>query len=138
MIQWIGAICVVGACGACGFSMAASYTGLQRCLQQLQNGLELMQCQMEYQMTELPELCAILAKKALLRPVDQHNEDPFYAEMEARILEKINRLGIGPQGLGGQTTALAVAINAYPTHIAGLPCCVNLGCHVTRHATKVL
>ena len=61
MIQWIGAICVVGACGACGFSMAASYTGLQRCLQQLQNGLELMQCQMEYQMTELPELCAILA-----------------------------------------------------------------------------
>lgn len=84
------------------------------------------------------ELCAILAKKALLRPVDQHNEDPFYAEMEARILEKINRLGIGPQGLGGQTTALAVAINAYPTHIAGLPCCVNLGCHVTRHATKVL
>ena len=51
MIQWIGAICVVGACGACGFSMAASYTGLQRCLQQLQNGLELMQCQMEYQMT---------------------------------------------------------------------------------------
>lgn len=84
------------------------------------------------------ELCAILAKKALLRPVDQHNEDPFYAEMEARILEKINRLGIGPQGLGGQTTALAVAINAYPTHIAGLPCCVNLGCHVTRHATEVL
>lgn len=84
------------------------------------------------------ELCAILAKKALLRPVDQHNEDPFYAEMEARILEKINRLGIGPQGLGGQTTALAVAINAYPTHIAGLPCCVNLGCHVTRHATKIL
>lgn len=84
------------------------------------------------------ELCAILAKKALLRPVDQHNEDSFYAEMEARILEKINRLGIGPQGLGGQTTALAVAINAYPTHIAGLPCCVNLGCHVTRHATKVL
>ena len=84
------------------------------------------------------ELCAILAKKALLRPVDQHNADPFYAEMEARILEKINRLGIGPQGLGGQTTALAVAINAYPTHIAGLPCCVNLGCHVTRHATKVL
>lgn len=61
MIQWIGAICVVGACGACGFSMAASYTGLQRSLQQLQNGLELMQCQMEYQLTELPELCGILA-----------------------------------------------------------------------------
>ena len=84
------------------------------------------------------ELCAILAKKALLRPVDQHNADPFYAEMEQRILEKINRLGIGPQGLGGSTTALAVAINAYPTHIAGLPCCVNLGCHVTRHASQVL
>lgn len=84
------------------------------------------------------ELCAILAKKALLRPVDQHNSDPFYAEMEQRILEKINRLGIGPQGLGGSTTALSVAINAYPTHIAGLPCCVNLGCHVTRHASRVL
>lgn len=84
------------------------------------------------------ELCAILAKKALLRPVDQHNSDPFYAEMEARILEKINRLGIGPQGLGGTTTALSVAINAYPTHIAGLPCCVNLGCHVTRHASRTL
>lgn len=84
------------------------------------------------------ELCAILAKKALLRPVGQHNSDPFYAEMEARILEKINRLGIGPQGLGGTTTALSVAINAYPTHIAGLPCCVNLGCHVTRHASRTL
>ncbi|MBR1780131.1 MAG: fumarate hydratase [Oscillospiraceae bacterium] len=84
------------------------------------------------------ELAAILAKRALLRPVDAHNSDPFYAEMEARILEKINRLGIGPQGLGGTTTALAVAINPYPTHIAGLPCCVNLGCHVTRHASKTL
>ena len=84
------------------------------------------------------ELCAILAKKALLRPVNEHNPDPFYAEMEARILEKINRLGIGPQGLGGITTALSVAINAYPTHIAGLPCCVNLGCHVTRHASATL
>lgn len=84
------------------------------------------------------ELCAILAKRALLRPVDQRNPDPFYAEMEERILEKVNKLGIGPQGLGGRTTALAVAINAYPTHIAGLPCCVNLGCHVTRHASKTL
>lgn len=84
------------------------------------------------------ELCAILAKRALLRPVDQHNPDPFYAEMEERILEKVNKLGIGPQGLGGRTTALAVAINAYPTHIAGLPCCVNLGCHVTRHASRTL
>jgi len=84
------------------------------------------------------ELCAILAKRALLRPVDKRSADPFYAEMEQRILEKINRLGIGPQGLGGSTTALAVAINAYPTHIAGLPCCVNLGCHVTRHAARTL
>jgi fumarate hydratase subunit alpha len=84
------------------------------------------------------ELAAILAKRALLRPVNEHNEDPFYAEMEARILEKVNKLGIGPQGLGGGTTALAVAINAYPTHIAGLPCCVNLGCHVTRHASKTI
>ncbi len=84
------------------------------------------------------ELCAILAKKALLRPVGEPNSDPFYAEMEARVLEKINRLGIGPQGLGGATTALAVAINPYPTHIAGLPCCVNLGCHVTRHASRTL
>ncbi len=84
------------------------------------------------------ELCAILAKRALLRPVDQRNADPFYAEMEERLLEKINRLGIGPQGLGGRTTALSVAINAYPTHIAGLPCCVNLGCHVTRHASRTL
>lgn len=84
------------------------------------------------------ELCAILAKKALLRPVGEPNSDPFYAAMEARVLEKINRLGIGPQGLGGATTALAVAINPYPTHIAGLPCCVNLGCHVTRHASRTL
>ena len=84
------------------------------------------------------ELCAILAKKALLRSVDQPNADPFYAEMEQRILTKINALGIGPQGLGGTTTALAVAIHPHPTHIAGLPCCVNLGCHVTRHATCVL
>ena len=84
------------------------------------------------------ELAAILAKRALLRPVNEHNQDPFYADMEQRILEKINRLGIGPQGLGGRTTALAVAINAYPTHIAGLPCCVNLGCHVTRHASRII
>ena len=84
------------------------------------------------------ELAAILAKRALLRPVDERNADPFYADMETRILEKVNKLGIGPQGLGGGTTALAVAINAYPTHIAGLPCCVNLGCHVTRHAIKTI
>lgn len=84
------------------------------------------------------EQCAILAKKALLRPVDQPNADPFYAKMEKRILDKVNALGIGPQGLGGTITALAVAIEPWPTHIAGLPCCINLGCHVTRHATRVL
>lgn len=80
------------------------------------------------------EQAALLAKQALLRPVDQRNPDPFYADMEARVLEKINRLGIGPQGLGGTTTALSVCILPHPTHIAGLPCAVNLGCHVTRHA----
>ena len=80
------------------------------------------------------EQAALLAKRALLRPVDQRNPDPFYADMEARVLEKINRLGIGPQGLGGTTTALSVCILPHPTHIAGLPCAVNLGCHVTRHA----
>lgn len=84
------------------------------------------------------EMAAILAKRALLRPVNEQNQDPFYADMERRVLEKVNRLGIGPQGLGGRTTALAVAINVYPTHIAGLPCCVNLGCHVTRHASRVI
>ncbi|MFR0733614.1 MAG: hypothetical protein ACLSHU_04880 [Oscillospiraceae bacterium] len=70
MIQWIGAICVVGACGACGFSMAASYTGLQRCCGSCRTTWELMQCQMEYQMTELPELCAILAS-ACTGPVER-------------------------------------------------------------------
>ena len=79
-----------------------------------------------------------LAKRALLRPVGQPHTDAFYADMERRLLEKINRLGIGPQGLGGITTALAVHIETAPTHIAGLPCCVNLGCHVTRHATEVI
>ena len=81
---------------------------------------------------------ALLAKRALLRPVDQHSADPFYAEMEAEALDRINALGIGPQGLGGRTTALSVAILPAPTHIAGLPCCVNLGCHVTRHASVTL
>ncbi|MGM9538272.1 MAG: fumarate hydratase [Candidatus Onthomonas sp.] len=84
------------------------------------------------------ELSAMLAKRALLRPLDEDNPDPYYAEMEHRILEKINRLGIGPQGLGGRTTALKVSILAHPTHIAGLPCAVNINCHVTRHATAVL
>lgn len=84
------------------------------------------------------ELCALLAKRALLRPLDRYNRDPFYADMEARLLERINRLGIGPQGLGGTVTALAVSILPYGTHIAQLPVCVNLCCHVCRHARGVL
>ena len=81
---------------------------------------------------------ALLAKKALMRPVDQHSSDPFYADLEQEMLEKINALGIGPQGFGGKTTALAVNIETYPTHIAGLPVAVNINCHVTRHKTEVL
>lgn len=84
------------------------------------------------------EKAALLAKKALARPVDTRNSDAFYAGMERRTLDKINRLGIGPQGFGGKYTALAVNINAFPTHIAGLPCVVNVGCHVTRHAHVTL
>ncbi|MBC5729565.1 fumarate hydratase [Pseudoflavonifractor sp. DSM 107456] len=84
------------------------------------------------------EMATLLAKRALLRPVDQHNEDPFYADLEAKALARINALGIGPQGLGGTTTALSVCILHYGTHIAGLPCAVNIGCHVTRHASAVL
>ena len=84
------------------------------------------------------ETCAYLAKKALLRPVDQPNPDPFYENLEAELLETINALGIGPQGFGGRTTALAVNIETYPTHIAGLPVAVNISCHVTRHKTEVL
>ena len=81
---------------------------------------------------------AYLAKKALLRPVDQRNAAPFYAALEQELLEKINALGIGPQGFGGMTTALAVNIEQYPTHIAGLPVAVNINCHVTRHKTEVI
>ena len=81
---------------------------------------------------------AYLAKKALLRNVNESNENPFYARLEAELLEEINRLGIGPQGFGGKTTALAVNIETYPTHIAGLPGAVNINCHVTRHKTEVL
>ena len=84
------------------------------------------------------EKAAILAKRALLRPAGEWNTDPFYREMEQRLLERINRLGIGPQGMGGTTTALTVAIEPFGTHIAGLPCVVNLGCHVTRHACGTL
>ena len=81
---------------------------------------------------------AYLAKKALLRPVDERNRHPYYANLEQELLEKINALGIGPQGFGGRTTALAVNIEQYPTHIAGLPVAVNINCHVTRHMTEVL
>jgi len=81
---------------------------------------------------------AYLAKKALLRPVDERNPKPYYAALEQELLEAINALGIGPQGFGGMTTALAVNIEEYPTHIAGLPVAVNINCHVTRHKTEVL
>lgn len=79
---------------------------------------------------------AYLAKKALMRPVDQRNSEAFYVELEEELLEKINALGIGPQGFGGKTTALAVNIEKFPTHIAGLPVAVNINCHVTRHITE--
>lgn len=82
--------------------------------------------------------CALLAKKALMRPLDTHNEDPFYAELEDEMLEKINKLGIGPQGFGGRTTAIGLNIETLPTHIAGMPCAVNINCHVTRHKTEVI
>ena len=79
-----------------------------------------------------------LAKKALLRPLGQPNELEMYAALEARLLQEINALGIGPQGFGGKTTALAVHIESMPTHIAGLPCAVNINCHVARHASEVI
>ncbi len=81
---------------------------------------------------------AYLAKKALMRPVDTRNPVPSYAQLEQELLEEINALGIGPQGFGGKTTALAVNIEQFPTHIAGLPVAVNINCHVTRHKTEVL
>ncbi len=81
---------------------------------------------------------AYLAKKALLRPIDKPNATSFYADLEKELLEKINALGIGPQGFGGKTTALAVNIEHFPTHIAGLPVAVNINCHVTRHKTEVI
>jgi fumarate hydratase subunit alpha len=84
------------------------------------------------------ESCALLAKRALCRPVSERNPDPFYREMEDRLLERINALDIGPQGFGGRTTALSVAIETAPTHIAGLPVALNVGCHVTRHAQTIL
>ena len=81
------------------------------------------------------EQCAYLAKKALCRPVSRRNPKKLYSDLEAEMLEKINRLGIGPQGFGGTVTCLAVNIEQAPTHIAGLPVSVNVGCHVTRHAS---
>lgn len=84
------------------------------------------------------EKCALLAKKALTRPVGEHSEIPYVDHMERELLEKINKTGIGPGGLGGSTTALAVNINTYPTHIAGLPVAVNICCHVNRHCVRIL
>ena len=77
---------------------------------------------------------ANLAKKALVRPLNEKNNNEFYANLEKELLKEVNELGIGPQGFGGKTTALAVNIETYPTHIAGLPVAVNINCHVTRHA----
>lgn len=75
----------------------------------------------------------LLAKRALMRSMDSYNPKPFYANLEREMLEKVNALGIGPQGYGGRTTALRVLIETFPTHIAGLPVCVNINCHATRH-----
>ena len=82
------------------------------------------------------EKCALMAKQALTRPVNQHSEIPYVKEMEEELLAKINQTGIGPSGLGGSTTALAVNIITYPTHIAGLPVAVNICCHVNRHCVR--
>lgn len=81
---------------------------------------------------------ALLSKQALLRPIGSRNPDPYYADMECELLEAVNESGIGPQGFGGRTTALGVMIETYPTHIAGLPVAVNMGCHVMRHGEVVL
>lgn len=84
------------------------------------------------------EKCALMAKQALLRPVGTHSETPYVKDLEEELLTKINKSGIGPGGLGGSTTALAVHINTYPTHIAGLPVAVNICCHVNRHCVREL
>lgn len=84
------------------------------------------------------EKCALLSKQALCRSISVPNDNPYYAEMEKEILDKLNSLNIGPQGFGGKTTALSVAVEVYPTHIAGLPVAVNMGCHVTRHITVTI
>ena len=82
------------------------------------------------------EKCAIMAKKALTRKVGEHSDIPYVKELEKELLYKINNLGIGPGGMGGTTTALAIHIDTYPTHIAGLPVAVNICCHVNRHVTR--
>ena len=84
------------------------------------------------------EKCALMAKEALTRPLNEHSEIPYVKEMEEELLERINKTGIGPGGLGGTTTALAVHINTYATHIAGLPVAINICCHVNRHVTRVI
>jgi fumarate hydratase subunit alpha len=84
------------------------------------------------------EKCAMLAKHSLLREIGSTHKDPFYADMEKELLERVNKLGIGPQGLGGRVTALAVFIEAFPCHIATMPCAVNINCHAARHKTVVL
>ncbi len=84
------------------------------------------------------EKCALLAKRALLREVGSRHPDPFYSALEEELLERVNRLGIGPQGLGGRVTALAVFIEAFPCHIATMPCAVNINCHAARHKSAVL
>jgi len=81
---------------------------------------------------------ALLSKKALLRPITQRNSDPYYSDMEKLLLERLNGLGIGPQGFGGSTTALGVNVEVFPTHIAGLPVAVTISCHVTRHGTATI
>ena len=84
------------------------------------------------------EECALLAKKALCRSLDIRHSDPFYKELEDELLKEINLLGIGPQGFGGKTTAIGLNIETAPTHIAGLPVAVNVGCYVTRHKTAII
>lgn len=84
------------------------------------------------------EKCALMAKQALTRPIDERSSIPYVKEMEEELLQRINATGIGPGGLGGSTTALAVNVNTYPTHIAGLPVAVNICCHVNRHAVRTI
>ena len=84
------------------------------------------------------EQCAIIAKRALFRSPDTRNSDEYYAKMEKRVLDRINRLGIGPKGVGGRYTAVAVNIETYPLRTAGIPCVINLGCHATQHAQVIL